>query len=182
MKLHTTPLKDCFIIELPVYTDNRGNFIETFHKEKFYQVTGLSIDFVQDNQSVSKYGVLRGLHFQEGNAAQAKLVRVIQGEVLDVVVDLRQDSPSFGQHFSTRLSAENNKQIFIPRGFAHGFVSLAENTIFTYKCDNFYNAQAEAGIHYADATLNIDWLLPKEELIISDKDKILTSFNDYING
>lgn len=182
MKLQTTPLKDCFIIELPVFTDERGTFIETFHKEKFFQATGLAIDFIQDNQSVSKYGVLRGLHFQEGNAAQAKLVRVVQGEVLDVVVDLRQDSPSFGQHFSIRLSAKNNKQLFIPRGFAHGFVSLAENTIFTYKCDILYNPQAEAGIHYADATLNIDWHLPKEELIISDKDKILASFKDYING
>src|SRR5690554_3281620 len=158
-------------MEPKVFTDLRGTFLEVFHQKDFLERTGLKVNFVQDNQSTSHYGVLRGLHLQMGEASQAKLVRVVKGEVLDVVVDLRQNSKTYGQHFSIRLSAENNKQLFIPRGFAHGFVSLAEESVFAYKCDNYYNPKAEAGIRYNDATLQIDWHLPIEKLIVSEKDR-----------
>ena len=128
------------------------------------------MDFVQDNESFSCKGVLRGLHFQKGAYAQAKLVRVLHGSVLDVAVDLRSDSPTFGQHFSIELSSENKKQLFIPRGFAHGFVVLSETALFSYKCDNYYNKASESGIIYNDPTLNIDWKLPNDQLQLSKKD------------
>lgn len=182
MTIHQTPLEGCFVMVPKVFTDLRGTFLEVFHQKDFLKRTGLKIDFVQDNQSTSHYGVLRGLHLQMGEASQAKLVRVIKGEVLDVVVDLRPSSDTYGQHFSVRLSAENNKQLFIPRGFAHGFVSLAEESIFAYKCDNYYNPKAEAGIRYNDATLQIDWHLPNEKLIVSEKDLALPSFKEFTNG
>jgi dTDP-4-dehydrorhamnose 3,5-epimerase len=136
---------------------------------------------VQDNQSYSTKGVLRGLHFQTGESAQAKLVRVIKGEVLDVAIDLRADSKTFGQHFSLRISDKNNLQLFIPRGFAHGFIVLSDNAIFQYKCDNYYDKAAEGGIHYADPDLNIDWILPHEQLIVSDKDIELLNLADSGN-
>ncbi len=181
MIIHQTPLDGCFVIEPKVFTDLRGTFIEVFHQKDFIEKTGLDIHFVQDNQSISKYGVLRGLHFQTGEASQAKLVRVVKGEVLDVVVDLRTESKTFGQYYSIKLSETNHKQLFIPRGFAHGFVSLAEESIFSYKCDNYYNPKAEAGIHFNDATLQIDWHLPNEDLIISDKDLALPSFKEFVS-
>lgn len=182
MTIYQTPLEGCFVMEPKVFTDLRGTFLEVFHQKDFLERTGLKVNFVQDNQSTSHYGVLRGLHLQMGEASQAKLVRVVKGKVLDVVVDLRPNSDTYGQHFSVRLSAENNKQLFIPRGFAHGFVSLAEESVFAYKCDNYYNPKAEAGIRYNDATLQIDWYLPAEKLIVSEKDLTLPSFKEFTNG
>ena len=135
------------------------------------------MNFVQDNEAFSQRGVLRGLHFQKGEYAQAKLVRVIQGSVLDVVVDLRKNSSSYGKHFSIVLSGENKKQLFVPRGFAHGYSVLENNTIFAYKCDNFYNKESEGGIIYNDSFLNIDWMLEENEIELSEKDKVLPNFN-----
>ena len=173
MNLQPTPLEGCFIIEPKVFGDERGYFFESFNQEKFQKLTGDDTVFVQDNQSYSTKGVLRGLHFQTGQSAQAKLVRVVKGEVLDVAVDLRTGSKTYGQHFSLNISEKNNLQLFIPRGFAHGFVVLSDDAIFQYKCDNYYDKAAEGGIHYADPDLNIDWILPHDGLIVSDKDNEL---------
>lgn len=182
MTIKETNIKDCFIIEPQVFSDNRGYFFESFNQELFNQKTGLKIEFVQDNESFSSKGVLRGLHLQTGNYAQAKLVRVIKGRVLDIAVDVRPNSKTFGAHIAIELSAQNKKQLFIPRGFAHGFLTLEENTIFSYKCDNYYNKSAEAGIIYNDATLNINWQLPEKDLILSEKDKALPTFNAVQNA
>ena len=176
MKLEKTNLEDCFILTPKVFEDERGTFSETFNAKKFLDQTGITITFVQDNQSVSKYGVVRGLHFQTGVHGQTKLVRVVKGSVLDVVVDLRKGSPSFGKSFSTVLSGENKKQLFVPRGFAHGFSVLEDNTVFAYKCDGYYNKQSERGIVYNDATLAIDWHLSSTAMIISKKDLELPTF------
>lgn len=176
MKIQTTKLKDCFIIEPSVFNDSRGVFFESFNKKAFYQHTGLSIEFVQDNQSESSFGVLRGLHYQTGKMAQAKLVRAIQGKVLDAVVDLRKDSETFGQHISVILDSTERKQLFVPRGFAHGFITLSDRSIFSYKCDNYYDKASEGGIIYNDATLSIDWHLSKKDFIISEKDLQLPTF------
>ena len=173
MKIENTPLKDCFIIHDTVHGDARGYFIETFNQRDFAAASGLDIVFVQDNQSRSSKGVLRGLHMQKGDAAQAKLVRVIEGAVLDIAVDLRKGSPSFGQHYAIELTADNHKQFFVPSGFAHGFVVLSETATFFYKCDNFYHKESEAGILYNDPELNIDWRFPMSEVLVSDKDKVL---------
>jgi dTDP-4-dehydrorhamnose 3,5-epimerase len=179
MRIEQTPLQDCFIIHEKVHGDARGYFIETFNQRDFKAASGLDIEFVQDNQSKSSKGVLRGLHMQRGSSAQAKLVRVLAGSVLDVAVDLRKGSPSFGQHFTIELTAENHKQFFVPAGFAHGFVVLSESATFFYKVDKFYEPGNEVGIMYNDADLNIDWKLADNELILSDKDKILGSFAEY---
>jgi dTDP-4-dehydrorhamnose 3,5-epimerase len=181
MKIEATPLQDCFIIHDTVFPDDRGYFFESFNKQTFQKQTGIDINFVQDNQSKSVRGVLRGLHFQTGDAAQAKLVRVIEGSVYDVAVDLRKSSPTFGQSFGIELTADNHKQLFIPRGFAHGFVVLSQTCIFFYKCDNYYNKSAESGIMYNDTELNIDWQISKDELIVSAKDKINPSFKEAQN-
>lgn len=173
MNVIETSLADCYIIEPKIFEDDRGYFFESFNKIVFQDKTGLDVNFVQDNQSKSSYGVLRGLHFQKGDAAQAKLVRVLSGKVLDVAVDLRKDSPTFKKHFSIELTGENKKQLFVPRGFAHGFVVLSEEAEFFYKCDNYYNKEAENGIRYNDAQLNIDWKVQENELIISNKDRVL---------
>jgi dTDP-4-dehydrorhamnose 3,5-epimerase len=178
LKIEQTPLKGCFVIQPRVFTDSRGMFYETYNAKTFYDLTGLKLNFVQDNQSRSAYGVLRGLHFQTGKMAQAKLVRVIQGQVLDIVVDLRKDSQTFGKHFSIMLDGIENKQLFVPRGFAHGFITLSESSIFAYKCDNFYDGASESGIIYNDATLSLDWHLSQKELIISEKDLQLPSFKE----
>jgi len=170
MTIESTPLKDCIIIKPNVFGDERGYFFESFHQEKFRTLTGVNTPFVQDNQSYSTKGVLRGLHWQKGTSAQSKLVRVVKGEVLDVAVDLRQHSETYGQHFSIRLSGDNNLQLYVPRGFAHGFVVLSDDVIFQYKCDNYYDKAAEGGIYYADPELAIDWILPYEQLIVSSKD------------
>lgn len=176
MRLIETKLKDCFIIEPNVFADDRGYFFESYNEEKFNKALDQNINFVQDNESFSSKGVLRGLHFQKGEFAQAKLVRVIKGEVLDVAVDLRPDSPSFGKYESVVLTGENKKQFFVPRGFAHGFVVLSDTAIFSYKCDNFYNKESEGGLIFNDKTLNIDWKLPESECLLSEKDKILPTF------
>jgi len=180
LQIEQTPLRDCFILTAPSFKDERGVFTETFNKKAFAEATKLQIEFVQDNQSTSRFGVLRGLHFQRGEKAQAKLVRVISGKVLDIVVDIRSDSATFGKHFSTIISAENNKQLFVPKGFAHGFVTLSEHSIFSYKCDQCYDPTTEGGIHYSDATLALDWHLPNSELIISAKDLKLPSFSEAV--
>ena len=173
MKLLNTHLADCFIIEPTIFVDERGYFFESFNEHKFCELAGFAVHFVQDNQSYSTHGVLRGLHFQEGEHAQAKLVQVAKGEVLDVAVDLRADSPTYGEYESVVLSAENKKMFFIPRGFAHGFAVLSDEAVFQYKCDNYYNKQAESGIYYADPQLAIDWKIPPDNLIISEKDREL---------
>lgn len=178
MELLQTPLKDCFIVIPRAFEDARGVFCETYNQQTFQKATGLDITFVQDNQSSSKKGVLRGLHFQMGATAQAKLVRAVQGSVLDIVVDLRKDSETFGQSFSLELSTKNRKQLFVPRGFAHGFITLSETSVFGYKCDNYYDATSEGGIIYNDATLNLDWHLPEEQFIVSDKDLLLPTFKE----
>ncbi|WP_127136065.1 dTDP-4-dehydrorhamnose 3,5-epimerase [Flagellimonas oceanensis] len=169
MKITETKLKGCFIIEPRVFEDERGYFFESFNHKAFCEAIGQQVNFVQDNQSYSTRGVLRGLHFQKGEHAQAKLVNVIKGSVLDVAVDLRKGSKTYGQHVSVELTAENKKQLFVPRGFAHGFVVLSESAHFFYKCDNYYNKNSEGGIRYDDASLNIDWQF-SGEINISSKD------------
>lgn len=173
-----TILQGCYLIEPNIYNDHRGIFFESYNKREMDSQLGKSIEFVQDNQSISNKGVLRGLHYQEGIAAQAKLVRVVRGEVIDVVVDIRPESRSFGQYIKTRLSADNNKMIFIPKGMAHGFLSLQDQTVFVYKCDNYYKKEAERGILYSDPALNIDWEFPDEALILSEKDLALPKMED----
>lgn len=173
MEITKTPLADCLIIKPAVFTDARGFFMESFNEQKFSQVSGLDVHFVQDNQSFSTYGVLRGLHFQKDEHAQAKLVRVLKGEVLDVAVDLRAGSATYGQHYSIVLSEENKLQFFVPRGFAHGFVVLSHEAEFFYKCDNYYNKESEGGLHFADPDLNINWQLPQSDLLVSEKDAVL---------
>ena len=156
-----TKLKGCFILEPKVFNDKRGYFLESYNQEVFNEIIGKNINFVQDNESLSSKGVLRGLHYQAGKFAQAKLVRVIKGRILDIAVDITENSNTFGQYVAIELSEENKKQLFIPRGFAHGFVVLSHTAVFSYKCDNFYNKESEHGIIFSDPTLNIDWKLPK---------------------
>lgn len=178
MKFIPTKLKGCFIIEPKIISDERGYFMESFNEMTFQQGINEEVHFVQDNQSFSSKGVLRGLHYQTGIHSQAKLVRVLQGEVIDVAVDIRPGSPTFGEYVSVLLSAENQKQFFVPRGFAHGFLVLSETATFFYKCDNFYNKESEGGIIYNDLTIAIDWQFPLDHLIISQKDKILPSLKN----
>ena len=172
MNIERTKLEGCFIIQPQVFTDSRGYFFESFNQQKFESATGANGHFIQDNQSASTYGVVRGLHFQKGEFAQAKLVRVIAGKVLDIAVDLRKDSVTYGQWISAELSADNNLQVYIPRGFAHGFSVLSETAVFAYKCDNEYHKEAEGGIRYNDPILNIDWGIPAGDMVISEKDAI----------
>lgn len=172
MKKTATPIKDLFIIDPSVYGDHRGYFLEIYNKKVFDDVLD-SISFVQDNESLSSRGVLRGLHFQNPPYAQAKLVRCIQGEVMDVAVDLRKDSDTYGAHFSIKLNGDNKKQLFVPRGFAHGFVVLSETAIISYKVDNHYAPEHDSGILWNDPALGIDWGISDDEVIISDKDKQL---------
>lgn len=178
MKAIPTIIENCFVIEVDLFGDERGFFFEAFNAKDFENQTGISSFFVQDNQSKSKKNVLRGLHMQKPPHAQAKLVRVLEGEVLDVVVDARKDSPSYGKHFSIKLSAENNKQLYIPRGCLHGFSVLSEEAVFFYKCDNYYNKSAEDGINPLDADLAIDWGIPLDKVLLSDKDKIAQKFSE----
>ncbi len=180
MKVEKTSLEGCLLITPSQFVDARGTFSETYNKQVFEANTGLIVDFVQDNQSESSYGVLRGLHFQRGEMAQAKLVRVLAGKVLDIVVDLRKDSSTFGKHYTVILDAHSRQQLFVPRGFAHGFVTLSEKSTFAYKCDNYYSREAESGIIYNDATLSLDWHLSKDDLIISEKDLALPTFEEAI--
>ena len=173
-----TALNGCVIIEPNVIKDDRGYFMESFNEARFEAATGIKVHFVQDNQSYSSKGVLRGLHYQTGGHAQAKLVRVIDGEVLDIAVDIRPGSETYGQYVAVVLSGENNKQLFVPRGFAHGFLVLSDTATFFYKCDNFYNKESEGGIIYNDPAIGIDWSLPDADLIISDKDTILPTLEN----
>ena len=172
-----TEIKGVWIIEPKVFTDERGYFMEAFKKSEFESTVG-PVDFIQDNESKSSFGVLRGLHYQKGEYSQAKLVRVLKGTVLDVAVDLRKSSPTFGKYVSVLLSEENKKQFFIPRGFAHGFVVLSDEAVFTYKVDNPYAPQAEASIVYNDETLAIDWSLLESQMLLSPKDKEGMAFKD----
>jgi len=176
MKVTEAKLKGCFIIEPTVFKDSRGYFFESFNEQNFEKLTGQNGHFVQDNQSTSTYGVIRGLHFQTGDFAQAKLVRVLEGKVLDVAVDIRPDSETYGEWVSVELSKENNLQLYVPRGFAHGFSVLSERAVFAYKCDNVYNKESEGGLRYDDPTLNINWGIPADKMNISDKDVILPHF------
>ncbi|MFB9055257.1 dTDP-4-dehydrorhamnose 3,5-epimerase [Mariniflexile ostreae] len=178
MIIKETKLKGCFTLEPQIFIDKRGYFLESYNQRTFNEVVGQDITFVQDNESLSSKGVLRGLHYQRGAFAQAKLVRVIKGKVLDVAVDLREASSTFGKYVAMELSEENKKQFFVPRGFAHGFVVLSETALFSYKCDNFYNKESEGGIIYNDRTLSIDWQLPSDELIVSDKDILLPTLEN----
>lgn len=178
MNFKETKLKGCFILEPKIIGDERGSFMESFNEKTFAEGTGQEVHFVQDNQSYSTKGVLRGLHYQTGEHAQAKLVRVLRGEVLDVAVDLRPNSPTFGQYESVVLTGDNQTQFFIPRGFAHGFLVLSESAVFFYKCDNFYNKESEGGLIYNDETVNIDWNFPIEQLIISEKDTVLPNLEN----
>ena len=170
MQASETVLKGCFILEPRIFKDDRGYFFESFNRNTFEQAVGYPVNFVQDNQSYSQYGVVRGIHFQQGAYAQAKLVRVLEGAVLDVAVDLRKESPTYGQHIAVELSAENKKQLFVPRGFGHGFSVLSKTAVFAYKCDNFYHKASESGIIYNDPLLNIDCQLPEHSIKVSDKD------------
>ncbi|WP_293932233.1 dTDP-4-dehydrorhamnose 3,5-epimerase [Sphingobacterium sp. UBA6645] len=178
MKATETKLKGCFILEPAVFGDSRGYFFESFNENTFNQLTGTQTKFVQDNQSYSTRGVLRGLHAQAGEHAQAKLVRVIEGEVLDVAVDVRPGSATYGEYVAVNLSAENKLQLFVPRGFLHGFVVLSETATFFYKCDNFYNKESECGVHPFDAELAVDWQIALDEVQLSDKDKLAPSFKE----
>lgn len=170
MKFTRTKIPDVVLIEPKVHGDTRGYFIETYRADKLEAFLGYKINFIQDNESKSSRGVLRGLHYQLHPAAQTKLVRVIQGRVLDVAVDIRKDSPTFGKHVCVELTAENKRQLLVPRGFAHGFVVLEDDTIFAYKVDNYYSPENDRGIAFDDEELGIDWKILKEELLLSNKD------------
>jgi len=170
MNFVRTKIPDVVIVEPQVHGDHRGYFVETFRADKLEEFLGFKINFCQDNESKSSKGVLRGLHYQLAPFAQTKLVRVINGSVLDVAVDIRKNSPTFGQHVAVKLSAENKKQLLVPRGFAHGFVVLEDDTTFAYKVDSYYSPECDRGISFDDENLNIDWTLNKEELKLSDKD------------
>ena len=177
MKIEQTPLKDSFILTPTIFNDERGSFHETFNDILFKKVSGQKVNFVQDNQSTSSFGVLRGLHYQLGKMAQAKLVRAVEGRILDVVVDMRKESETFGRHFSVILDDISKKQLFVPRGFAHGFITLSPTSKFAYKCDNFYNKESEQGLRYDDPSLAIDWRLPANEFIVSEKDLVLPTLS-----
>ena len=171
MIVYTTHIKDVIILEPQVFGDERGYFMESFSDRDFEAHTGLNVRFVQDNESCSKRGVLRGLHFQKEPYAQAKLVRVVRGRVLDVAVDIRKGSTSFGRYVAVELSGDNKRQLFIPKGFAHGYMVLEEDTVFQYKCDAYYHPAAEGGIAWDDPQIGVEWPLPEGEIILSERDK-----------
>ena len=177
MKFIKTELDGVVIVEPKIFKDDRGYFFESYNEAELLK-NGISARFVQDNQSMSSYGVVRGLHCQLGHKAQAKLVRVLQGKVLDVAVDIRLNSATFGKHVAVELSAENQRQLFIPRGFLHGFSVLSETAVFAYKCDNFYYKEAEFGIRYDDPEIGIDWRIPPKKIITSEKDRLANRLKD----
>lgn len=179
MIVSETKLKDCFVIEPTIFEDDRGHFFESYNQAKLTKALGYTPNFIQDNQSKSQYGVVRGLHMQTGEYAQAKLVRVVEGSVIDVVVDVRKDSQTFGQYFSVMLSAENKKQLFIPRGFLHGFSVISDSAIFLYKCDNAYNKASEDGVYPLDTEIGIDWKISVDTAVLSEKDTQLRSFSEF---
>ncbi len=181
MNFIKTEIEGVYIIEPRVFEDDRGYFFESYNEKEFRE-NGIPNHFVQDNQSKSCYGVIRGLHCQLGDKAQAKLVRVLKGKVLDVAVDIRKDSPTFGKHVAVELSAENQRQLFIPRDFLHGFSVLSEEAIFAYKCDNLYCKEAEFGIRYDDEEIGIDWKVPADKVITSEKDRLANKLEDIRNA
>lgn len=177
MKISTTPISGLLIIEPKIWKDDRGYFFESFREDTFEKALGDKVHFVQDNQSLSQRGTIRGLHYQKDPFAQGKLVRVIQGAVLDVALDIRKDSATYGQYFALELNDENQLQFYIPPGFAHGFSTLIDNTIFSYKCTNYYHKDSEGGVKFDDLDLNIDWQV--EAKFISDKDRELPAFKNF---
>lgn len=180
IEVKKTDIKGVLIIEPKVFGDARGYFLESFNAKEFAEKTGLNINFVQDNESMSSYGVMRGLHFQCPPFTQSKLVRCVKGAVLDVAVDIRKGSPTYGQHVAVELTEDNHRQFFVPRGFAHGFAVLSETAVFQYKCDNFYAPQADGGISILDGSLGIDWHIPTDKALLSEKDTrhaLLTDFD-----
>lgn len=180
MKVTKTKLEGCVVIEPTLYNDDRGYFFESYNTNRFNDIVDQEVNFVQDNQSFSTRGVIRALHYQKGNNAQAKLIRVLNGVILDVAVDLRPSSKTYGEYFSVELSSKNKKQLFVPRGFAHGFSVLSDTAEVLYKCDNYYNKESEGGIIYNDATLNIDWKVKAEEIKVSEKDLILPTLKEVL--
>ncbi|QXP63433.1 dTDP-4-dehydrorhamnose 3,5-epimerase [Polaribacter sp. R2A056_3_33] len=180
MIVKETSLEGCYVIEPLFFKDNRGCFLLEYNKKEFQEKTGFTGDFVLGNQSTSQYGVVRGLHLQRGEFAQAKLVRVVKGKILDVAVDARKGSETLGKVFSVELSEENNKQLLVPRGFLHGFSVLEDDTIVSYKCDNYYQPEAEDGVLFNDKDLDIDWGIPLGEITLSEKDTKLKTFKEFI--
>lgn len=176
MKAIETKLQGCFILEPTIFEDDRGYFFESYHASQLEKLLGNAPQFVQDNESKSVFGVVRGLHMQTGDHAQAKLVRVLQGCVIDVAVDVRKGSLTFGQHVAIELSGDNKKQLFIPRGFLHGFSVLSDSAVFSYKCDNFYHKDSESSVYPLDADLQIDWGISVEQIMLSEKDNLAESF------
>jgi dTDP-4-dehydrorhamnose 3,5-epimerase len=176
IKATETKLKGCFVVEPQVFEDERGYFFESYNHKEFCKAIGQEVHFVQDNQSFSKKGVLRGLHYQKGKHAQAKLITVLSGRIQDVVVDLRRDSPTFAQHFSMELDSNYKKQLFIPKGFAHGFLVLSNTALVLYKCSNYYNPEAEGGIHCNSPEINIEWWVSPNDMLLSEKDKNLPKY------
>ena len=181
MKAVPTEIPGVVILEPEIHGDSRGYFMESFNQKEFERLVG-PVHFVQDNESRSSYGVVRGLHFQKPPFEQAKLVRVVEGRVLDVAVDIRRGSATFGSYAAVELSGENHRQLFIPRGFAHGFAVLSETALFQYKCDNFYSPESEGGIAWDDAEIGIDWGLPKDMAILSSKDRNRQTLRDFVNS
>ncbi|WKK67341.1 dTDP-4-dehydrorhamnose 3,5-epimerase [Lutimonas zeaxanthinifaciens] len=181
MDVEKTFIDECYLLHPKKYEDNRGYFFESFNNSEFCNLIEGEISFIQDNQSHSKYGVLRGLHYQSGKFAQAKLVRVLNGEILDIVLDLRKHSPTFGKHFSTVLSSQNMVQLYVPKGMAHGFVVLSDSADVFYKVDNVYEPKSEGGILYNDPDLNIDWKINKSDIIINEKDLKLNTWKEYLD-
>lgn len=181
MNVIHTSIEGVCIIEPRVFGDVRGYFFESFNAKDFQEQVGVDISFVQDNESKSSYGVVRGLHFQKPPYTQSKLVRVVKGAVLDVAVDLRKGSPTYGQHVAVELTAENHRQFFVPQGFAHGFSVLSEEAVFQYKCDNFYAPQSEGALAWDDPDLNVDWRIPADKVLLSDKDKNHPKFAEFVS-
>lgn len=181
MQVIPTSIEGVFIIEPRVFGDARGYFFESFSARDFARETGIEVSFVQDNESFSRYGVLRGLHFQLPPYAQSKLVRVVQGAVLDIAVDLRSGSPTYGQHVAVELTAENHRQFFMPKGFAHGFSVLSPEVIFQYKCDEYYHPESEGALAWDDPDLAIDWRLPADKVLLSEKDRHHPSFRSFVS-
>lgn len=181
MKFTKTELDGVILIEPKVFGDSRGDFFESYN-EKVFSENGISNRFVQDNQSLSSYGVIRGLHCQIGLYAQSKLVRILQGKVLDVVVDIRKNSPTFGKHIAVELSDKNRLQLFIPKGFLHGFSVLSKTAVFLYKVDNFYNKESERCIRYDDRSIGVDWRIPEDKIIVSEKDLLGLRLEDVANN
>lgn len=179
IEVKKTDIEGVLIIEPKVFGDARGYFLESFNVKEFAEKTGLNINFVQDNESMSSYGVMRGLHFQKPPYTQSKLVRCVKGAVLDVAVDIRKGSPTYGQHVAVELTDDNHRQFFVPRGFAHGFAVLSEVAVFQYKCDNFYAPQADGGISILDDSLGIDWKIPTDKALLSEKDTKHALLKDF---